>query len=303
MTRQPRTQVGCSGDGQARTRETHEAQAPRVATCSSLDAAQRASFAERGWLRLRAALSRADALRMQARMWDELRAVHGIARERRETWYQPRATLRAAKRDPLQQAIASAALLGAIDTLLGAHRWRVPSSWGIVLVTFPDRSGDAWTVPTSGWHYDFDLLDNATALRGLQVFAFLGRVVEHGGATLVVEGSHLLATRFVASLSPEDRACDHQTLRRRFLRHDPWLRALTGRAAAPADRVACLLGASSSESGLALRVVELTGEPGDVIVCHPLLLHVASRNVAAEPRFMRSKRICCEPSQDRDEHR
>lgn len=263
------------------------------ASSTALTAEQRASFAERGWLRLREAFPHATALQLQERMWDELREVHGIERERRETFHQPRATLRGAKRDPLQHAIASASLFGAIGELLDAP-WRVPSSWGIVLITFPDRTSAAWDVPTNGWHYDFDLLENASAPCGLQVFTFLGSVVARGGGTLVVEGSHRLAARFAASLSTDDRTLDHQTLRRRFLRHDPWLRVLTGREPATGDRVAQLMDSCEVRDGIALRVVELTGEPGDAILCHPLLLHVASRNVAEEPRFMRSQRICCE---------
>lgn len=257
-----------------------------------LTAEQRASFAERGWLRLREAFPRAEALEMQDRMWAELHSVHGIVRGQPETWHQPRTTLRGAKRDPLQRAIASERLLAAIGALLGATPWRVPSNWGIVLITFPDRTAGAWTVPTNGWHYDFDLLENATAPRGLQVFAFLGSVVAHGGGTLVVEGSHRLLAGFAAALSAPDRTCDHPTLRRRFLRHDAWLRALTGRGPQPEDRVAYFCDAARVSGGVPLRVAELTGEPGDAILCHPLLLHVASRNLAQAPRFMRSQRIC-----------
>lgn len=55
-----------------------------------LSAEERASFAERGWLRLHAAFPRDAALEMQRRTWAELHAVHGIVRERPETWLQPR---------------------------------------------------------------------------------------------------------------------------------------------------------------------------------------------------------------------
>jgi ectoine hydroxylase-related dioxygenase (phytanoyl-CoA dioxygenase family) len=39
------------------------------------------------------------------------------------------------------------------------------------------------------------------------------------------------------------------------------------------------------------RVVELTGEPGDVVLCHPMLFHCVSPNTAACPRFMRTTMI------------
>jgi ectoine hydroxylase-related dioxygenase (phytanoyl-CoA dioxygenase family) len=37
--------------------------------------------------------------------------------------------------------------------------------------------------------------------------------------------------------------------------------------------------------GVDVRAVELTGEPGDVILMHPLMLHAGSRNCAAVPRL------------------
>lgn len=40
--------------------------------------------------------------------------------------------------------------------------------------------------------------------------------------------------------------------------------------------------------GVDVRVVELTGEPGDLVVMHPWLLHNISMNVADTPRMMTS---------------
>jgi hypothetical protein len=276
-----------------RVRSAAEQEATRAARATTaLTAEERASFTERGWLRLRAAFPRDAALEMQRRMWSELHAVHGIVRARPETWFQPRAALRDAKRDPLQHAIASDRVLAAVGDLLVAVPWSPPRNWGIVLITFPDRASHAWTLPAAGWHYDFDLLENASEMRGLQVFAFAGDVAPRGGGTLVVEGSHRVLQRFVAALSADERRADHQTLRRRALRHDPWLRMLIGRDPQPPSRVDFFLADTGDSRGIPLRVVELTGEPGDVILCHPLLLHAAARNVARVPRFMRSQRIC-----------
>jgi hypothetical protein len=38
--------------------------------------------------------------------------------------------------------------------------------------------------------------------------------------------------------------------------------------------------------GVPLKVVELTGEPADVFLMHPLLMHTAAPNSRAEPRLM-----------------
>jgi hypothetical protein len=39
--------------------------------------------------------------------------------------------------------------------------------------------------------------------------------------------------------------------------------------------------------GIRLRVVELHGEPGDMVLCHPAIVHCASPNCGTWPRFMR----------------
>ena len=41
--------------------------------------------------------------------------------------------------------------------------------------------------------------------------------------------------------------------------------------------------------GMPLRVVELTGEPGDMVFCHPVMVHCAAPNRGDWPRFMRIK--------------
>ena len=227
-------------------------------------------------------------------MWTELLDDFRIDQADRRTWFQPPRSLCKAKWDPLQGAIATDALIGSIDALLGPASWQVPTNWGVVLVTFPDRTRDEWSIPSAGWHYDFDAHANATGIGGLLVFTFFSCVEPRGGGTLIVEGSHRLVRRFVGSLPPGEGPVDHQTVRRRFLRHDPWLRALTGAAPSPADRTAFLMREGEAAS-IPLRVVEVMGEPGDVVLCHPLMLHVAAQNAAREPRFMRSQRICAEP--------
>lgn len=258
-----------------------------------LSALQTAQFEERGHLRLPGVFPREVALELQQRMWSELQADFGIQRENRDTWYQPQRSLRTAKWDPLQRAIATDSLLAAIDTLLGRGRWQLPTNWGVVLVTFPDGARSDWTLPASGWHYDFDLADNATTPNGLLIFTFFSTVAARGGGTLIVEGSHRLLRRFHERLTADERRSDHQTLRKRFLRHDPWLRRLTG-ASASADRIASFMNDAQEVDGVPVRVTELTGEPGDAILCHPLMLHVAAPNRADTPRFMRSQRICCD---------
>ncbi len=45
---------------------------------------------------------------------------------------------------------------------------------------------------------------------------------------------------------------------------------------------------SSKLGDVELRVVEMVGEPGDVILMHPLMLHAASPNCSDVPRMVLS---------------
>jgi hypothetical protein len=44
--------------------------------------------------------------------------------------------------------------------------------------------------------------------------------------------------------------------------------------------------AGSELDGVQVRVGEMLGEPGDVILMHPLILHAPTPNVLATPRMM-----------------
>ena len=46
------------------------------------------------------------------------------------------------------------------------------------------------------------------------------------------------------------------------------------------------LGHTVDDHGTHLQVVEVTAEPGDVILCHPFLYHAAAQNLTGTPRFM-----------------
>ena len=170
----------------------------------------------------------------------------------------------------------------AIDDLLGPGRWARPEHWGEFLVNFPEP-GREWIVPTL-WHSDAAYGDPLKPPLGVMVFSFLNRVEGHGGGTLVLAGSHRLVARF-ATDRPKSAEGKTQTVRRAFYQSHPWLAALVANDGdrSRLDRFA----AEASIDGIPARVVELTGDPGDIVICHPLIAHCVSPNCAREPRFMR----------------
>ena len=52
--------------------------------------------------------------------------------------------------------------------------------------------------------------------------------------------------------------------------------ALTGQAPSPANRIAAFMDRETIVDGVPLRVVELTGEPGDMVFCHLVMVHCAA---------------------------
>lgn len=274
------------------------AAAPRRTEPRLLSANEHADFLAHGFVRVSGAFPAAAAVRMQDRLWAELRDEYGIERDDRTTWWQPVRDLRGAKRDPVQSEIAGGRLIGAIDALLGTGCWSLPRTWGRVIITFPDHTRDAWNVPTDVWHWDTDLRSNATGLQGLVIFLFVSAVAPGGGGTVIVSGSHRLLQQFYASLPVADRARGQSWFRKEFLRWDPWLRDLSGASNGPADRVTHFMAQPREVRGIPVRVVELTGQPGDAILCHPLMLHTTAPNRSTVPRFMRAKILNLTPGDD-----
>jgi hypothetical protein len=246
-------------------------------------------FERDGYVVVRQAFSPADALAMERRWWSELEDAHGIRRDDRSSWRQIPGDLKAAKRDPIQAKILTGQVRGVFDDLLGTAAWSPPRDWGRAIVTFPEPG--AWEVPTRLWHWDnlCDLhIDQPTALF---VVSFIGSVAPQSGGTLILSGSPRLLVQQERRIpaSQQGRGGSGASIWERFHRSHPWLMALTGQAPSPADRTAAFMDGETIVEGVPLRVVELTGEPGDMVVCHPVMVHCRAPNRGVRPRFMRIK--------------
>ena len=256
----------------------------QLSTLSSSDVER---FERDGYVVVRQAFSPADALAMERRWWAELQDAHGIRRDDRSGWRQIAGDLKAAKRDPLQAAILTGRVRGVFDDLLGKGAWLPPRNWGRTIVTFPEPG--AWDVPARLWHWDNPAelhLDHPTALF---VVSFIGPVAPRGGGTLILAGSPRLLIKQEREIPASER---HESITMswdRFHRSAPWLMALTGRAPSPADRIAAFMDTETVVEDVPLRVVELTGEPGDMVFCHPVMVHCVGPNRGERPRFMRIK--------------
>lgn len=238
-------------------------------------------FRAHGWMRVAQAFGADAAARMRDAVWRALEPA-GIRRDRPETWTIVRPErLQHLKKDPAFQGVGSAALLQAIASILGP--FDAPKDWGAAFVAFP--CAGAWTVPAGGWHIDANYTSTLWPPGGVKTFALFGDVEPRGGGTLVVSGSHRLVHDWFQKRPPPPgaRSAEH----RRLLRAHPFVRDLhiTGSVE---ERVARFMARAETIDGVSLRVVETVGAAGDVFLLHPLVLHVAASNNAAQPRFLLS---------------
>lgn len=179
-------------------------------------------------------------------------------------------------------------LLAIVDELLGREAWQLPQQAGQLLMTFP-LSGAQWDVPRKVWHLDYMAPGAARGIPGVQVFLCLDEIAPRGGGTLVAAGVH----RFIDAIRCREgpawpgRSAD---VRKALQREVAWVRDL-GTARNGEDRVARFMAKPTSASAGALQVVEMTGQPGDVWVMHPWMLHAPAPNCAARPRMALTERI------------
>jgi hypothetical protein len=240
-----------------------------------------------GYVVVRQAFSPADALAMERRWWYELEDTHGIRAGDRSSWRQIPGDLKAAKRDPIQAKILTGRVRGVFDDLLGEAAWSPPRDWGRAIATFPEPG--AWEVPARLWHWDNLCELHFDQPRGLFVVSFIGSVAPRSGGTLILSGSPRLLIQQERRIPASQRGGSGAGLWERFHRSHPWLMALTGQAPSPAGRIAAFMDEETIVDGVPLRVVELTGEPGDMVFCHPVMVHCRATNRGARPRFMRIK--------------
>jgi hypothetical protein len=228
-----------------------------------------------------------DALQMQDIIWHRL-GKHGVLRDDPATWPKsnpPKLSKKVRSRSIFKDAI-SEEFLGAMDQLLGEGEWERPNDWGMVLTTFPETGKRPWDVESKGsFHWHLNPRRNGDRIRDVFSFNFLSSVKPQGGGTFIIEGSHHVVRKYLSELTPEQRARPLKPTKDGFNRYHPWLTELANKDAEGCRRH---FTDPTDVHGFQLRVVELTGEPGDAVITDAGVLHAKSRNCLDRPRFMRA---------------
>jgi hypothetical protein len=183
------------------------------------------------------------------------------------------------KHPEVEALLETPALLAAVDALLDGRAFdRTRNRRPQVLATLPNA--DAWSVPT-GWHVDFPRLPGGER-PGVQLFAFLDTVEPGGGGTVVVAGSHRLLN---------DGHLRRTGDIRRPLQRLPVFEDLFADGPDAADGRARWFTEPGAIGDVELKVIELTGAPGDAWLVDLRTLHAVAPNAAARPRLMITHRF------------
>ncbi len=254
-----------------------------------LSGEQRVEFESRGILRLAGAVA--------VRVADVLREeVAALVAERRLAPESPAAgfaitpsRIAAVSKAHGFEEVWGTGVIAAIDAVLGAGAWHVPKHAGQLLaMTYPSH-GEAWALPHKSWHLDYRAPGSLQGIPGVQLFLCVDRVEPRAGGTLAAAGTPRAVDAIRRREGAEwlGRSADvRQALRREL----PWFAELC--ALRPGeDRIERFMNHSTTLAGGSLQVVELSGEPGDVWLMHPWMLHGASPNCGARPRLVLTERI------------
>ncbi|HTO08855.1 MAG TPA: phytanoyl-CoA dioxygenase family protein [Myxococcota bacterium] len=254
-----------------------------------LSRAQREEFEARGLLWLRAAVDPGVVADLRARILEYLAQKRAIPESPPASF-----VIHAARTSRLMGAFDFAKTWGdsgvaAIDDMLGAGRWLVPQHAGqLLMMTWPNP-GAEWRLPHKVWHLDYPAPAAATVIPGIQVFLFVDRIEPRSGGTLFVAGSHRLVDA-LRRRQPPDWPGASSEVRRSLAREVPWLRELWSLRPGE-DRIARFMERVSVVAGGELQVVEAVGEPADVLVMHPWVLHAPAPNCGTRPRMLLTERI------------
>ena len=211
-------------------------------------------FVDDGFVRLEQAFPRALADQAVDILWRDT----GCDRDDPTTWTKPVVRLWDYNQEPFRLAANTPVLHEAFDQLVGVGRWAPRSSLGTFPIRFPsdEDPGDAGWHTDAGFYGDDGLMRLNVNSRGralLMLFLF-SRVGEADAPTRIRVGSHLLVPPLLQPAGED---------------------GLSVFDLAPHLEV-------TADKPIALA----TGEPGDVYLCHPFLVHAAQPHHGSLPRFM-----------------
>lgn len=251
---------------------------------------------DEGFVRFPGAFQESDAKVLLGSLWQDYAERHGVVYGEPSTWLakKPR-ELRLYGKPPhslkgtIEYILLESHLNDIADHMFGEGVYRSVGKTSL-FVNCPARDGK-WSTP-SGWHADIDISpSDSEGPRPdfFYAFAFLDVLEPHGGATVLLTRSARRARAsgqiftqqgklFIEALANEN--ADFKALFR-----SPGPEVAGGCAQDSSDECERRFKDDGVESGgCLLKLVELTGSPGDITIWDPCSLHSASSNFSDRPR-------------------
>lgn len=145
----------------------------------------------------------------------------------------------------------------------------------ILYMTFPNSDHDhkRWRVPWASWHNDFTG-DGTGSTRAYLGFVLLNDVEPGGGNLVLLTGSH----RLEEVIAPQHASA----IMKQLSRKSTVLERLWDRKE---DAQGALVGERCTVDGVELRILEMTGNAGDLFLLNGSLLHAPTANERPDARI------------------
>jgi len=209
-------------------------------------------FLTDGYVMLRGAFSRDAAQAVRDELWKTME----LDPDDSTTWTQNQIHLQTILKGPLASPVFTPRLFNAFDDLMEIGRWECEPALGYWPISFPGFEPSPWQAPQTGWHVDGSHFHHHLNSRNQGLLSiFLFSDIEPGdGGTALSLGSHHIAARILEAAEPEGLS------------------------------VYDLVNAVNQHPRE--RVIETTGEIGDVALMHPFMSHTRSANTGNRVRFI-----------------
>jgi hypothetical protein len=259
----------------------HHDPIPTYPAGQTLSAQALESFHRYGLLRIAGAVTPPHINACEQLVWKEWLKHSGAQPNRPQSWSKINGSvLKPLARLPEFAFTACAAVRLVLDQILGGP-WQIAKTGGGFLASAPYGLEDGWQMPSGNWHWDY------YSEGGPWVFTPIGRHPTRSGGTLLIAGSHRLVLDFFAALSESQRELPMKQKRQLFASLHPWFAALQEKAGPDAQSFAMkMMDQPLCAGGVDLRIVDVAGEAGDVVIMAQGMIHSVPATVGPRPRCL-----------------
>jgi hypothetical protein len=242
-------------------------------TCTKVDECALQAWEEDGVLRITGLIPLEWLVNLRKRVVETL----GSAPESPESWTKSEFSglLKPIGRDKQCVPLEIESVKESVDHLIGKG-WEYPNSGGGWFANAPrqlekQHAPKIELVPRGTWHWDGrpDMHPE-----GLWLFAPVTEMLPHSGGTWLVAGSAHIVTDFYRNLPLEKQGKPTKLVKTWFTDTHEWFNVLN--RGEPLNQ--------TSQEGDAVRLLNVSGKPGDVVLMKSLTIHSAPEYIGPGPR-------------------